>query len=97
MEQDFEKIIADFESETGYGLEIRDGRPYYRSYLDLRGTGITSLPHHLTVGGYLDLCDTGITSLPKDLTVGGYLLLSGTGITDTSNVTRNLSAKARKK
>lgn len=29
MEQDFEKIIADFESETGYGLEIRDGKPYH--------------------------------------------------------------------
>ena len=27
MEQDFEKIIADFESETGYILEIIDGRP----------------------------------------------------------------------
>ena len=33
MEQDFKKIIADFESETGYGLEIRDGRPYYRGIL----------------------------------------------------------------
>ena len=26
-------IIADFESETGYGLEIRDGRPYYGGVL----------------------------------------------------------------
>ena len=30
--------------------------------LDLRGTGITSLPDNLTVGGYLDLRGTGITS-----------------------------------
>ena len=52
-------------------------------YLDLRGTGITSLPEGLTVGGYLGLegC-TGLTSLPEGLTVGGYLDLEGcTGIT----------------
>ena len=65
--------------------------------LDLRHTGITSLPEGLTVGGYLDLRDTGITSLPEDLTVGGHLYLYGTGITDMSNVTRTLSAEARKK
>jgi len=50
-------------------------------YLDLRGTGITSLPDNLTVGGYLDLEGTGITSLPDNLTVGGSLDLEGTGIT----------------
>ena len=51
--------------------------------LDLRDTGITSLPEGLTVGESLDLegC-TGITSLPEGLTVGGYLDLEGcTGIT----------------
>ncbi len=50
-------------------------------YLD--GTGITTLPDGLTVGGYLDLegC-TGITTLPDGLTVGGYLDLRGTGITE---------------
>lgn len=31
-------------------------------WLDLRGTGITSLPDNLTVGGWLDLSGTGITS-----------------------------------
>lgn len=41
MKQELEKNIADFEAATGYRLEIRDGRPYYRGYLDLRGTGIT--------------------------------------------------------
>ena len=51
MEQNFEKIIADFESATGRILEIRDGRPYYRGSLDLRDTGITSLPEGLAVGG----------------------------------------------
>lgn len=49
--------------------------------LDLRGTGITSLPDNLTVGGWLDLHNTGIASLPDNLTVGGSLNLSGTGIT----------------
>ena len=50
--------------------------------LDLRGTGITSLPDNLTVGGSLDIegC-TGITSLPENLTVGGSIDLRGTGIT----------------
>ena len=97
MKQDFEKIIADFKSATGYGLEVRDGRPYYSDSLLLSDTGITSLPDGLTVGGDLDLQGTGIISLPDGLTVGGYLYLQGTGITDTSNVTRTLSAKAREK
>jgi hypothetical protein len=47
----------------------------------LQGTGITSLPDNLSVGGYLDLQDTGITSLPDNLSVGGYLDLQDTGIT----------------
>ena len=82
MKQNLEKVIADFEAVTGYGLEIRDGSPYYNGNLDLRGTGITSLPDGLTVGGTIDLKDcTGITSLPEGLTVGSSLLLSGTGIT----------------
>ena len=76
-----EKIIADFKVETGRKLEIRNGRPYYRGDLNLRGTRITSLPEGLTVGGDLYLRGTGITSLPEGLTVGGYLNLNGTGIT----------------
>ncbi|MFP9521275.1 hypothetical protein AB6D43_14030, partial [Pectobacterium brasiliense] len=43
--------------------------------LDLRGTGITSLPDNLSVGGSLDLRGTGITSLPDNLSVGGSLYL----------------------
>ena len=50
-------------------------------YLDLRGTGITSLPEGLTVGESLYLRGTGITSLPEGLTVGESLYLRGTGIT----------------
>lgn len=41
-------------------------------WLDLRGTGITSLPDGLTVGGWLDLRDTGITSLPAGLLEKGW-------------------------
>ena len=83
MKQDLEKIIADFEAETGRKLEIRDGRPYYSGDLDLEDiTGITSLPKDLTVGGYLYLQGTGITSLPDGLIVGGHLYLEDcTGIT----------------
>jgi hypothetical protein len=53
-----------------------------RGNVDLRGTGITSLPDGLCVGGWLYLRGTGITSLPEGLCVGGWLDLSGTGITD---------------
>jgi len=49
--------------------------------LDLRGTGITTLPDNLSVGGSLDLRGTGITTLPDNLSVGGSLYLRGTGIT----------------
>ena len=82
MKQDFEKIIADFEAETGRNLEIREGRPYYRCSLYLRDSGITSLLEGLTVGGFIDLCGAGITSLPEGLVVGGFLDLEDcTGIT----------------
>jgi len=56
-------------------------RTNFGGSLDLRNTGITSLPDNLSVGGSLDLSDTGITSLPDNLSVGGYLDLSDTGIT----------------
>ena len=82
---DFCKLVGKTENE------IKNG------YLDLWGTGITSLPEGLTVGGYLDLRGTGITSLPEGLTVGGSLDLEGTGIKDTRNVTRTLSASSKRK
>ncbi len=49
--------------------------------LDLRDTGITSLPTGLKVGKDLYLTRTGITSLPTGLQVGGDLVLRDTGIT----------------
>ena len=79
--KELKKIISEFKKQTGYTLEVKDGKPYYGGSLYLCGTGITSLPENLTVGGYLDLRGTGITSLPENLTVGGYLDLRGTGIT----------------
>ena len=62
---DLQKIIKEFEKETGYTLEIVDNHLHYGGGLDLSGTGITSLPDNLTVGGYLDLRDTGITDTSK--------------------------------
>ena len=76
-----EKQVALFEKQTNIKLNIIEGKINYKDYLDLRGTGITSLPDNLTVGGNLDLRGTGITSLPDNLTVGGNLYLFGTGIT----------------
>ena len=96
-EKDLQTAIVQFKKETGYTLEVQDGHLHYGGSLDLRGTGITSLPEGLTVGGSLYLRGTGITSLPEGLTVGCYLDLRGTGITDTSKVKRELSSDARKK
>ncbi len=73
------QAIRDFIAKYGDLSELEGN--HYRGSLDLRGTGITSLPDGLTVGGSLYLEGTGITSLPDGLTVGGYLDLRGTGIT----------------
>ena len=81
---------TELEKVTRITLEKKDGKLHYGGYLDLQGTGITSLPENLTVGGSLYLQGTGITSLPENLTVGGSLNLQGTGITDTSSVKRNI-------
>ena len=58
-------IIEKFKKETGYTLEEKNGRLYYGDSLDLRGTGITSLPDNLTVGGSLYLRGTGIKDTTK--------------------------------
>ena len=77
-----EKQVALFEKQTNIKLNVIEGKINYKDSLYLRGTGITSLPDNLVVGGYLDLRGTGITSLPDNLVVGGYLDLEGcTGIT----------------
>ena len=64
--KDLKKQIAKFKEKTGICLKVKDNKPYYGDYLDLRGTGITSLPDNLTVGGslYLEGC-TGITNTSK--------------------------------
>ena len=81
--------IEQIKQETGYTLEVRDGKPYYGGSLYLQGTPITSLPDNLTVGDILYLQGTPITSLPDNLTVGGWLYLRGTPITDISKVNLN--------
>ena len=84
----------EIEKLLGVKIEIKEGKFYYGGSLDLRGTGITSLPENLTVGGSLDLRGTGITSLPENLTVGGSLDLEGTGITDQSKVNTNIDEES---
>jgi hypothetical protein len=72
--------IDEFYEETGYKLEVRDGKPYYGGYIYLYKSKITKLPDNLVVRGYLDICKTKITKLPKNLVVGGYLDLSYTKV-----------------
>ena len=56
-----EQQIKQFKEETGYDLEIKDGKPHYDGYLYLRGIQITALPDNLTVGGSIYLQGTQIT------------------------------------
>ena len=77
--------IDKFYKETGYQLEIKDGKPYYDGYLDLEHSKVTELPDNLVVTSSLDLFDTKITKLPENLVVGGYLNLCGTKITTLPN------------
>ncbi len=74
--------IDKFYEETGYQLEVKDGKLYYNSYLDLRHTEITELPESLVVGDGLDLRHTKITKLSDNLIVGGSIYLYGTNITE---------------
>ena len=55
------KTKKEAEKMIGVNLEEKEGKLHYAGSLDLRGTGITSLPDNLTVGGSLDLEGTGIT------------------------------------
>ena len=64
--EELQSAIARFKQETGYTLEVSNEKPYYGGYLDLRGTGITSLPEGLTVGGSLYLRGT---SAYKDMSL----------------------------
>ena len=42
-------IIELLEKETGYKLEIRNGKPYYIGDLDLRDVIVSFIPNDLTV------------------------------------------------
>ena len=44
-----QETIKQFEKQTDYTLEVKDGHLYYGGSLNLRNTGITSLPDNLTV------------------------------------------------
>jgi len=64
--------IDRFREQTGYKLEIRNGRPYYDNFIDLENcTDLTELPDGLTVKNYLCIngC-TGLMKLPDNMTVG---------------------------
>ena len=74
--------VDKFYKETGYRLEIKDGKPYYDGCLNLDNKKITELPENLVVGGYLDLRYTEIVELPNNLVVGGSLDLGGSKITE---------------
>lgn len=62
-------IIELFEKETGYKLEIRNGKPYYIGDLDLRDITISSIPNYLTVDGNLFLKGDNAKLIPDNLTV----------------------------
>lgn len=62
-------IIELFEKETGYKLEIRNGKPYYIGDLDLRDITISSIPNDLTVDGKLFLKGDNAKLMPDNLTV----------------------------
>lgn len=80
MNKKLNKIIEQFEEETGYTLTIKNGELFYDGNIDLSGCEITQLPDNLTVNGKLILINTDIIDLPNNLTVGDYLELWNTCI-----------------
>ncbi len=80
MNKNMNKIIEQFEEETGYTLTIKNGELFYGGNIILSDSGIIQLPDNLTVRGNLELNGTDITDLPKNLTVGGCLDLRNTRI-----------------
>ena len=84
-----------FKKQTGKELEIRDGRPYFKGDLNLKGCiRLTSLPTGLKVGGnlWMEGC-TRLTSLPTGLEVGGTLHLYG--CTRLTSVPADLEVEGR--
>ena len=74
------KIIEQFEKDTGYTLTIKNGELFCDDNIVLGGSRITQLPDNLTVNGFVDLDRTDIIDLPNNLTVVGYLELWDTCI-----------------
>ena len=72
--------IDEFYKETGYQLEVKDGRPYYEGHLYLTCRDITKLPDNLVVGKCLYLRYSSVTKLPNNLVVGGSLCIEYTNI-----------------
>ena len=62
-------VIKQFVKETGYKIEIRNGRPYYIGDLDLRDIIVSSIPNDLTVYGSLFLNGNSAKLMPENLTV----------------------------
>ena len=56
------ELISELEKELDIKFEEKNNGYYFGGYLDLRGTGITTLPENLSVGGSLDLRGTGIAT-----------------------------------
>lgn len=71
--------------DLGYDVEVIDGKPTVRGWLDLRDSKITSLPDNLVVRGLVYLRNADIESLPDNLVVSDWLDLRGTKITSLPN------------
>ena len=78
--QKAEQQIAEFKEATGIQLEVRDGKPFYEGYLNLKDSNVQQLPENLTVNGALNLANAPIKELPENLTVKGDLYLEYTKI-----------------
>ena len=60
------KLTENWLSKHNYVFEKKRDNLTVGGWLDLSGTGITSLPDNLTVGGRLDLSGTGIAEKEKE-------------------------------
>lgn len=79
------KQISKFETETGFELEIKDGKPYYHGTLNLHESKVTTLPDNLVVNGDLNLANSKIEELPDNLLVIGELNLRYTRLYSLPN------------
>lgn len=67
------EFIDLLEKKCAY-FTVDGGKISVGGYLDLRGTGITTLPDNLSVGGSLGLEGTGITNLPDNFSCDSLYL-----------------------